>query len=365
MDHLARLLPTTPEPQARSTGRCAKLPKTEVMLNSMISGLLRERLVPNGTIVDAGAADGRFACFFAASAPDRVVHAVDPDEGSIRKMPERWGAYPNLLPMRGGLGNASSIYRVDSKQAQRGEATRVSTSASSSFPIYGLDDLFLRGRWQGEQLGLGHFDVEGWELAVLQGGRAVIDRDQPLITAEIAVHKRPETTRLVLQYLQDELGYDSYLVEEMAGQRADIRNVLSIPRSRRYDFQSSATLSLAVQARVLLMVTNETISEHAFPCCKRGGACCPLVGPGGSASYCCSLSRVHKWMNRVVRRGGEDLQWSTRTTWYDQHWHILWPGLFEIQQQERLRNASTAGLSFNKSPLRAMRRAHRDARRED
>ena len=61
-----------------ATGPCFR-PPHEVLLTSIIGGLLVEGRVPPGSIVDVGANRGIWACYYASVAPERNVHAIDPD----------------------------------------------------------------------------------------------------------------------------------------------------------------------------------------------------------------------------------------------------------------------------------------------
>jgi hypothetical protein len=138
------------------------------------------------------------------------------------------------------------------------------------------------------------------------------------------------------------------VIEEITGVRADLRNLLHVPREQHKRFAGSSGLDLAVALRGLQAVNASTLSQHAFPCCARGAECCP-IGRRGHTRSCCSHGAVHKWLNRVVQHGGADLQWSTRTTWYDQHRHIFQRArdLLHYQEEERRRPLEAVGFSFN------------------
>ncbi|KAL3893083.1 MAG: hypothetical protein SGPRY_014490, partial [Prymnesium sp.] len=310
---------------------CRLRPSREPLLNAIIAGLLLEARIPTGAIVDAGAADGRTACYFAAIAPDRLVHAVDPSYRNVLWIERKYGTrYQNLLPFHGGLGDQPAANQSERKSM---------VTANQNFTIFRLDDLF-EGPWKGQTMALGHFDVERWEERVLRGALRVIKRDAPLLTTEVEVQRRPQATASLL-HLLDDLGYDSFLIEEITGMSADLRNLLHVPRSRMQAFQGSNILDVAVASRSLFAVVPDNINEFAYPCCRSGGACCP------DAYHCCSHALVSQWLNSVIRSGGADLQWYSRTSWYDQHQHTFRSELFDAQEEERRRNISTAGMSFN------------------
>ena len=228
-------------------------PASEVLLTSIISGLLLESRVPPGVIIDSGAHRGLWACHYAEQAPYRLVFAIDPDEANILFMrSSKWAsALPNLHPFHGALG-AKHVANMSfghaalraglhlyPKQNAGGAGGREKTSvakrpvqdrragvagSSLNFSMHRIDDLFAK-----ETVGLMQLDVEGFELAVLQGSAAVIQRDQPIITTEVEVHGRPEKTRALLALLS-RLQYDSWLIEEIVGTRADLRKCVCLDR---------------------------------------------------------------------------------------------------------------------------------------
>ena len=137
-------------------------------------------------------------------------------------------------------------------------------------------------------------------------------------------------------------------------------NILNVPTERIHALRGSHVLDLAASSRTLFAVDEHTIHKYAFPCCKLGGACCPLEN--GRYPHCCAHFRVSQWMTSVLNSGGSDLQWGTRTTWYDQQWHVFGPNLQAIQHQELERNASAPdviGLSYNTDPNRVPMRNRR------
>lgn len=184
--------------------------------------------------------------------------------------------------------------------------------------------------------------VEGFEPQALEGAAHTLRRDAPIVATEVAVHRWPSITRRVLEMMAA-ADYASFLVEEIAGQRADIRNLLHLPR-RRWDAfaQSSHVLTVALASHSLVAVDASSIEQFAFPCCRRGAECC-------SDARCCSHTSVQRFLHRAVVRGGEDLQYYTRTTWYDGKWLRVLPTyeqMLRLQRQWRNRSVEEAGFSY-------------------
>ena len=109
-------------------------------------------------------------------------------------------------------------------------------------------------------------------------------------------------------------------------------------------------LDVAVALRGLLAVNASTLHRFAFPCCAHGGACCP-ADARNKTHACCSHHRVSQWLDGVVAHGGADLQWFTRTTWYDEHWHTFSrvKNLIHLQGEIQRRGVRS-GLSYNSAP---------------
>ena len=112
----------------------------------------------------------------------------------------------------------------------------------------------------------------------------------------MAVHKDAAYTHELLAYIEG-LEYDAFMIEEAPGTRADLRNLLCVPRSRAEGFVGSHVLDLAVAPRSLQAVNRATIAEYAFPCCRKGGECCTALGS------CCSFRQVHTFLNSQLAAG--------------------------------------------------------------
>jgi FkbM family methyltransferase len=213
-------------------------------MQKLLLGLLQAGAVPPGSVVDAGAADGTEACSFAAVAPTRLVHALDPLVRNVHAIERLARAgHANLRPMVAALGDEERSYGVPAHLAHhvgqqarwRGRALRAACGRLSRglpaermlactqvsiadptaiaerrfqrvaalreppaanatrrdrFEVFRLDGLF-DGPWRGERLGLAHLDTEGHELSVLRGAARTLRRDRPLLTLEL-IHSAGE-----------------------------------------------------------------------------------------------------------------------------------------------------------------------------
>ena len=135
-----------------------------------------------------------------------------------------------------------------------------------------IDSIFIE---QGEKLAFAHIDVEGMELEVLKGGVKTIQQDRPVFTTEIRVQKDANFTRSLFDFI-DNLGYDSYVVNEVCGAPyMDFRNVLNIPRELSARLVHSDVFSLGLATETIFRVNSNTILEKVYPCCAPFAACCP------------------------------------------------------------------------------------------
>ncbi|KAL1528925.1 hypothetical protein AB1Y20_010247 [Prymnesium parvum] len=281
-------------------------PASELLFNSIVLGLFVEGKVPAGSVVDAGANSGEWACMYAEAQPSRPVHAIDPLEVNIKSISRKFKPlFPNIRARVGGLGDETVTIVPPSRAANARvgnaaslESHRMGTvwrCASTAFTMLRLDDLFAN-----ETLGFAHLDVEGGELAALRGGARVIQRDRravPVLTVELHVHQDPAYTHELLSFLKS-LQYTVLLVEEVCGFRYDCRNLLALPKGSGAHFHTSHVLRGVAASERLFAVNAASIMTHAFPIpCTRGGPCCH-TGP----FHCCKQRCVHAWMKYEMKR---------------------------------------------------------------
>ena len=161
----------------------------------------------------------------------------------------------------------------------------------------------------------------------------------------VHVHADPSFTQRLLKHVDEELHYDAFLVEEICGVRVDCRNLLLLPRDGFHRFQGSATLDLAVASGSLYAVDARSIGHFAYPCCRDGGECCPTTRQ--LDQFCCTHKTVQHWLGSVLRGGGADLQWYTRTRWQDQPQHTWGRARALIRRQEEVMNRSLELAGFS------------------
>ena len=100
------------------------LPNSELLLNTIVSGLLSEGRMPAGSLLDAGAHMGRWACYYATAARSRKVWALEPVATNVEHMRSYYvPSLPNLRPMHGALGSEAKT--VDSGLRPAGIRTQI------------------------------------------------------------------------------------------------------------------------------------------------------------------------------------------------------------------------------------------------
>lgn len=169
---------------------------------------LRElsRLVPADRLaVDVGAAEGVWSWFLARRARSVVAFEPNPDSAAriVRRVPravvhavalsDREGEAELRIPRVGGqsLTGWATIEPANRHTAlapERWESIRVPTRTLDSFEL--------------RDVGFVKIDVEGHELAVLEGARRTILRDRPVILVEAEDRHRPGAVASVVVWLE-------------------------------------------------------------------------------------------------------------------------------------------------------------------
>jgi len=278
----------------------------EPLLRGLLGCLFAERLIPPGSIIDAGANTGEESCFLAEIQPKRIVHAVEPLVANVRYVREAYAAHlSNIVLHIGALGieqgwhssrrNTNVGGHASNVKAQQlvGFGVQLSSNGSTAavdvpdderaargergeFRLERIDDLFgPSGRWAGERLGFAHFDVEGSELSVLRGATRTIARDRPVFTVETFVHQKPALTAELLGFIAS-LGHTCVLIEEECGSPADCRNLLCFPLESAASLSASSALSFAAAAGKVVAVDAQMLPQLV---------CTPRIEPGTDTFY--------------------------------------------------------------------------------
>lgn len=158
----------------------------EPLVSETIRGLLR----PGGVFVDVGANYGWHSLVAARVVGEggRVV-SVEPNPrnaGLLRRSAERNGfSHLNVMAVAAGDGHGFAALETDGSNGRVvGIDIEILEAVACSFvvPLRRLDDIL---EYAGDpHIDVMKIDVEGFELAALQGGRRVITRDRPVIVSE-------------------------------------------------------------------------------------------------------------------------------------------------------------------------------------
>jgi FkbM family methyltransferase len=280
----APALELAPAPAKKHPSYCKTDSGFETILESLFGAMFHEEgFIPPGSCLDIGMAMGEVACHLAILDPERTVYAIDPAQKNINLVKSRYGELPNLQVMR---------YGMDEQPGTGKPAPGFSEMAENEeFPVTTMDSLFYD---KNESMGFAHIDVEGFELAVLKGGINTIRTYRPVFTAELRVHKDPDFSRALLDFINDQ-GYDVFVVEEVCGwPHMDYRNMLCIPREKLPDLVFSDVFNLALTTGAMYRVTSLTVFDMVYPFCALGAECCNVNNTDDK--QCCNERVVYKYL---------------------------------------------------------------------
>lgn len=158
--------------------------------------------------IQAGGCLGVFANEMAERGFDHV-YTFEPDPELFQKL-NRNVKYHNVVRMQAALGNGGAPVKTvcelrpnDGKTSLHEGMTRTEADPEGFVPVLRIDDLHLTA------VDLVYLDVEGDELAALQGGYQTIMRCRPVIACEInrGITYRGFTKEDVRTYIEAMLGY--------------------------------------------------------------------------------------------------------------------------------------------------------------
>jgi FkbM family methyltransferase len=181
-------------------------------------------LRPGQVAVDIGCHKGAYTYWMRRSVgPKGAVFCFEPQPKQVDYLRQAFSAmrYDNVsivpmavsdqcgemqlyMPEGAGLTHAASLERRGVEGGTSDESSASSTARTLTVPVTTLDDFF---NGQNRKPNFLKIDVEGHELAVLQGGRATLEKHHPSILIECEARHRPDgDVRPVFEFLQS-LGY--------------------------------------------------------------------------------------------------------------------------------------------------------------
>lgn len=204
-------------------------------------------------VLDVGANVGTHAVYFAGTCGCRVT-AFEPIEATARLLREncRINGLDRLVEVQvTAVGARAGHAKVTSSNEKNSGATRLVESTEGELPLIALDDqLSSLGKVKVLKI-----DVEGMEIAVLEGAAALLERDRPVVACECL--ERKDFDRI--SELMDSAGYVAcnvfnasptyvFLPIDELTQRSDLLSlVASSVLTVRDDTRSALRLARAAQ----------------------------------------------------------------------------------------------------------------------
>ena len=206
-------------------------------------------LKPGMTFVDVGANEGLYATFAARCVgPEGSVVAVEPSSREIGRLSRNLelNHLENVLTFPVAASNRSG--QADLRIADYGHEGHntlgafiydTSLARTETVRLSPLDDVVRDANI--ERVDVMKIDVEGAELAVLQGARGVLSRDRPILVVELCdatLQHQGASSQDVLRLLK-EYGYRTFTFDPASGRPIagetppeEDRNVVAVPPSR-------------------------------------------------------------------------------------------------------------------------------------
>jgi FkbM family methyltransferase len=143
---------------------------------------LQTVLKPGDHVLDVGANVGTHSVYFAGVA-DCQVTAFEPVPAIAEVLRENCrinGLAQRVDVHAAAVGSAPGVAQVIGTDEKNSGATRLAESATDGLPMVSLDSLLDRLA----PVRVLKIDVEGMELAVIRGARALLERDRPVVACE-------------------------------------------------------------------------------------------------------------------------------------------------------------------------------------
>jgi FkbM family methyltransferase len=174
---------------------------------------------PEGCVIDLGAYTGLYSIMADRAGAAEVV-AVEPNEAAFRRLVRNLllnGAL-RVCPVLAAAGarTGESTLRIGDERLGICSTGKLDGIAGAGRPVHVLTVDAMEER-SPRRVSVIKIDVEGHELAALQGARATLERDRPVLFVEVESASGGDRTAPVLDYLRT-LGY-------RPGPRLDGRNM--------------------------------------------------------------------------------------------------------------------------------------------
>lgn len=184
-----------------------------------MAALIREIVTPTSVAVDVGAHKGDILRLIVDAAPSQRHHAFEPLPDLAAQLRER---YPNVTVYECALANQTGeaeFFRIIDATGWSGlrvqDAVANRATETLTVPLRRLDDIL-----DGEPVHFIKIDVEGAELGVLEGARAMLVAHHPAILFEhAAIHAQGYGTTAEAVY--DELAAHGYTLSAL-GERSEL-----------------------------------------------------------------------------------------------------------------------------------------------
>jgi len=123
-------------------------------------------------IVDCGGHIGLSAVWFASRFPEAVVYSVEPDTANFQMLNQNTRAYPNIVPIQGGIWSRSCLLEISNPKSGsasfRLQEIPESTSPERAAVLQGYAIGDIVGREASNRLFLVKMDIEGAESEVFR-----------------------------------------------------------------------------------------------------------------------------------------------------------------------------------------------------
>ena len=220
----------------------ACLVSREPVANAIVAHLFDEGLVPEGSVLDAGANDGTWSCMYACLGPTRQVIGLEAVGELLRPC-----FRPNVQLRVAALSDRAGHISVPAgfqRHAHRGPLP-----GGSAVNVTTIDDLF-----RGSRAAFLHLDLEDHEMLALRGVSKVLLQHRPILQVETT-----PGTRDVVDLLRFK-SYTCFAVVESCGTKPGCRNVLCFPSE--FDTQrKSKSVSRALRVGSLHLANSSSDLE--------------------------------------------------------------------------------------------------------